>query len=57
MLAGTTTFSGEAAMSLMHLRTHRDSYFHVHPFHGMFSLVASFVLALLIVLVLVSSAR
>jgi len=41
----------------IHLKRHGDNYFHLHPSHAMFSLVASFVLAVLIVLVLVSSAR
>jgi hypothetical protein len=40
-----------------HFKGHGDSYFHVHPLHTVFSLVASFVLAVLIMLVLVSSAR
>jgi len=43
--------------TLLHFRTHEGGYFHAHPFHAMFSLLASFVLALLIVLLLVASAR
>lgn len=43
--------------TLIHFKRHGDGYFHVHPLHAMFSLVASFVLAVLIVLVLASSAR
>jgi hypothetical protein len=43
--------------TLIHLKRHGDGYFHVHPLHAMFALVGSFVLAVLIVLVLVSSAR
>jgi hypothetical protein len=43
--------------TLLHFRTHDGGYFHSHPFHSAFSLIASFVLAMLIVLLLVSSAR
>jgi hypothetical protein len=46
-----------AMRTLMPFRTHRDSYFHAHPLHGTFSLIASFVLAGLVVLMLVLSAR
>ena len=35
----------------------RKRLFHLHPQHALFSLVASFVLAVLAVLILVSSAR
>jgi len=42
---------------LLHFRTHDSGYFHSHPLHSLFSLIASFALAALIVLVLVSSAR
>jgi hypothetical protein len=42
---------------VIHLKRHGEGYFHVDPLHAMFALVASFVLAVLIVLVLVSSAR
>lgn len=50
---------GEQALmkTLIHLRRHGDSYFHLHPLHAMFSLAASFVLAVLVVLILVSAAR
>jgi hypothetical protein len=41
----------------IHLKRHGDSYFHLHPLHAVFSLIASFVLAVLIVLTLVPSAR
>jgi len=41
----------------IHLKRHWDSYFHLHPLHAVFSLIASFVLAILIVLTLVPSAR
>jgi hypothetical protein len=41
----------------IHLNRHGDSYFHLHPLHAMFSLMASFVLAVLIMLMLVPSAR
>jgi len=43
--------------TLLHFRTHEGGYFHSHPFHATFSLLASFVMALLIVLLLVASAR
>jgi len=39
------------------LKTHHDPYFHGHPGYGMFSLVTSFVLAGLLVLMLVATAR
>ena len=42
---------------LSHLRIHGNDYFHWHPLHSMFSLFASIVLAALIVLLLVLSAR
>jgi hypothetical protein len=41
----------------IHFKRHGDSYFHLHPLHAVFSLIASFVLAVLIVLMLVPSAR
>jgi len=41
----------------IHLKRYGDSYFHLHPQHAVFSLVASLVLAVLVVLILVSSAR
>jgi hypothetical protein len=40
-----------------HFRRHLDSSFHMHPLNARFSLIASFVLALSIVLVLVLSAK
>jgi hypothetical protein len=43
--------------TLIHLKRHGNSHFHLHPQHALFSLVASFVLAVLVVLILVSSAR
>ncbi|HXZ32340.1 MAG TPA: hypothetical protein VEH30_08665 [Terriglobales bacterium] len=43
--------------TLLHFRTHDGGYFHSHPLHSVFSLIASFALAVLLVLVLVSSAR
>jgi hypothetical protein len=43
--------------TLLHFRTHDGGYFHSHPLHPVFSLIATFVLSVLIVLVLVSSAR
>ena len=41
----------------IHLKRNGDSYFHLHPLHAVFSLIANFVLAVLIVLALVPSAR
>jgi hypothetical protein len=41
----------------MHSKRPVDNYFHMHPSHAVFSLIASFVLAVLIVLTLISSAR
>jgi len=43
--------------AVVHLKRHGDSYFHFHHLHATFSLLASFVLAVLVVLILVSSAR
>jgi hypothetical protein len=55
---GVAAMSEEALMkTLMHLKGHGNSNFHLHPQHALFSLVASFVLAVLVVLILVSSAR
>jgi hypothetical protein len=39
----------------IHLKRHGDSYFHLHPLHAVFSLMASFVLAVLIMLMLVGN--
>jgi len=44
-------------MKLLHLRTHEGGYWHSHPGHGVFALVAGILLALLIVLLLVPTAR
>lgn len=43
--------------TLMHFRRSGDSYFHAHPLHNLFSLVVSFVLAVLAVLILTVSAK
>ncbi|HYL16047.1 MAG TPA: hypothetical protein VEV41_23640 [Terriglobales bacterium] len=43
--------------TLIHFRRHEDSYFHAHPLHTMFSLIASILLAVLVVMMLVGSAR
>jgi hypothetical protein len=50
---------GEITMThLMHAKHRHVSYFHSHPLHGTFSLIASLVLAWLIVItVLVTTAR
>ncbi len=41
----------------IHLKRRGDNYFHLNPLYAQFSLIASFVLAVLIVLMLVPSAR
>jgi hypothetical protein len=41
----------------IHLKRHEDGIFHLHPLHGAFAVIASFVLAVLIVLMLVPPAR
>jgi F0F1-type ATP synthase assembly protein I len=38
--------------TLLHFKRHEDRYFHTHPLHLTFSLIAAFVLAVLIVFVL-----
>lgn len=43
--------------TLMHLKRSGYSYFHGHPFHSMFSLIAGFVLVVLVVLMLALSAK
>jgi hypothetical protein len=43
--------------ALTHWRTDRDHYFHLHPMNGIFSLLASMVLAGLVVLALVESVK
>jgi hypothetical protein len=43
--------------TFLHFKRHEDRYFHVHPLHLSFSLIASFVLAVLIVFVLAVPAR
>jgi len=43
--------------TLLHFRTHWGSYFHMHQLHGIFLFITSFLLAVLAVLVLVSSAK
>lgn len=44
--------------AFMHLRHHQDNnLFHLHPMHSTFSLLTSLLLAGLIVLALVESAR
>ena len=42
---------------LIHLKRHGEVYLHLHPLDAMFSVIASFGLAVLVVLMLVSSAR
>lgn len=42
---------------MTYLRTHRNPYFHVHPLNTVFSLIASLLLAGLVVLVLTLTAR
>ena len=48
---------GVAMRTFMHARNRHDSYFHPHPFHTAFSLIASLALAVLIVLALATAAR
>jgi hypothetical protein len=45
--------------ALLHFRTHNGRYFHSHshPLHGTFSLITTLVMAMLIVLLLVMSAK
>jgi hypothetical protein len=43
--------------TLMHWRTERDRHFQAHPLHTTYSLIASMVLAGLLVLVFVLSAK
>ena len=43
--------------TLTHFKRHGDSFFHLNPQHVVFLLVAGFVLAALVVLVWVPSAR
>jgi hypothetical protein len=44
-------------MKALHFRTHDGGYFHSHPLQSTFSLIASCVLAVLIVLLFVATAR
>ena len=46
-----------AVKTLMHLKRSGDSYFHGHPFHTMFSLIAGFVFVVLVVLMFALSAK
>ncbi len=43
--------------ALAHARSDHDEYFHLHPLHSLFSLIASVLLAGLVVLVLVESVK
>ncbi len=43
--------------TLIHLKRHGEVHFHLHPLLETFSLIASFLLAVLVVSMLVSSAR
>jgi hypothetical protein len=47
----------EVMKTLLHFRTHDGGLFHSHPFHSAFALIASFVLAMLCVLLFVATAR
>jgi len=42
---------------MLHPRMHHNPYFHVHPLHSAFSLIASLFLAGLVILVLSVTAR
>ena len=50
---------GEITMTpLVHAKHRHANYFHGHPLHGTFSLIASFILAgLIVITVLVTTAR
>jgi hypothetical protein len=43
--------------ALLHFKTHDERFFHNHPLHGTFSLITTLVMAMLIVLLFVMSAR
>ncbi len=43
--------------TLLHFKRHEDKYFHPHPLHMTFSLIAGFVLAVLIIFLLAVPAR
>ena len=43
--------------TLLHFKRHEDRYFQTHPLHLSFSIIASFVVAVLIVFVLAVPAR
>ena len=43
--------------TLLHFHTHDGGFFHGHPFHSAFALVASFVLAMLFVLLFATTAH
>jgi hypothetical protein len=50
--------SEEASMrTLLHFRTHDGRYFHSHRLHGTFSLITTLVIAMLIVMLFVMSAK
>jgi hypothetical protein len=48
---------GGVMKALLHFRTHNERYFHSHPLQGTFSLITTLVTAMLIVLLLVMSAK
>jgi hypothetical protein len=57
-LQAVRAFGEEVLMKTsIHSKRPVDNYFHMHPSHAVFSLIGSFVLAVLIVLTLISSAR
>lgn len=47
---GALTLRREFMKTLLHFHTHDGGFFHGHPFHSAFALIASFVLAMLFVL-------
>lgn len=48
----------EACMrTMLHFRNHDGGYFHSHPLHGTVSLITTLVMAILVVLLLVMSAK
>ena len=55
-LEGLCAEGGVLMRAPIHVKRYDDGYFHAHPLHTMFALIAAFVLAALVVLVLVPSA-
>jgi hypothetical protein len=43
--------------AMAHIRSERNEYFHLHPWHTLFTLIASAMLAALVVLALVGTLK